>query len=105
MKTILIIIACISLITISLSASYYFVIFLPKQERVNTATLKRIEQSTVNTEGNTQPIIDTTDIQNKLDDINNSLQEQQRDTELRNNCESNGGVYRGNGVCCLTNCQ
>jgi flagellar basal body-associated protein FliL len=105
MKKILIIITCVFLVIVSLSIAYYFVIFLPKQAQINSATLNRIEQSTTNTKENTQSTINTTDIQNRLDDINSALQDQQRETEQQTNCESNGGVYRGNGVCCLTGCR
>ncbi len=105
MKKLIIILSCLSLVIISLSIAYYFVLFLPQQQRINTEALKKIEQSTTNTEENTQynqntqPNTDTTDIQSKLNDINNSLQDQRRDQEMQHDCEANNGEYQGNGVC------
>ena len=51
-----------------------------------------------------QPATDTNNVQDQLDSINNTLQQQQDDTDSRNRCEANGGKYLGNGSCCLTNC-
>ncbi|HUD44913.1 MAG TPA: DUF805 domain-containing protein [Patescibacteria group bacterium] len=109
-KILFLIIICLCLITIALSIAYYFVLFLPQQQRDNAATLKKIEQSTQNTEENTQNIQDTqstpdnSDMQDQLDNINNTLQQQQQETDSRNRCEDNGGKYLGNGACCISNC-
>jgi len=108
MKNAVIIILGLCLITVSLSIAYYFVIFLPQQQRITTATLKKIEQSTKNAEENTQyaqPTTDTSNIQGQLDNINNSLQKQQEDMDAKNNCEAEGGKYLGSGSCCISNCS
>ena len=105
MKKIIVGVVCLCLILVSLSISYYFVVLLPRQQRANSESLKKIEQSTVNTERtvqdqqDSQPVDNSSEIQDQLDTINNNLQQQQDDNDSRNNCESNGGEYQGNGMC------
>lgn len=101
MKKILLIISGLCLITVSLSISYYFVIFLPQKEQINEAKIKKIEQQTSDIKQSVEnmpaPVFqDNTDIQQKLDDMR---QEQQDERQNENNCESNGGRYQGNGTC------
>jgi len=102
MKKIFLVIFSLCLISVTASIVYYFLIFLPQQQRVNTTTLKKIEQSTIKTEKNTQnaqPTTDTSNIQGQLDNLNNSIDNQNRDRQMQIDCEANNGVYQGNGTC------
>lgn len=110
LKNIFLIISCIALIIISLSVAYYFVIFLPQQQKANINLqnqIKKLQQEVSSTreaveETQYRPNVDTTDIQDKLDQIQSAMEEQQWEEDKRTNCESNGGIYEGNGICCLT---
>ncbi len=105
MRTAFIIILSVCCIVVSVSIAYYFILFLPQQQRVNTATLKKIEQQAIKTKENTEniPSTSTTSIENRLDDINNSIEQQNADMEYeqkrRGWCEQGGGIYYGNGSC------
>lgn len=102
MKKIFFILACLSLLVISLSVAYCSVIFLPQKERANEIRIRKIEQHISNIRRNienAQATPDTSNIQDQLDDINNSIQEQKRDRQMQADCESNGGRYQGSGLC------
>ena len=109
-KQILLILLGIAAVITALSVAYYFVIFLPQQQK-ETETLqnqiKKLQQEVSSTRESVEdvqyrPNTDTTDIQDRLDQIQSAMEEQQWENEKRTNCESNGGIYEGNGVCCLT---
>ena len=39
------------------------------------------------------------ELDGRLNNIENSLQEQERDSQMQRDCESNGGSYAGSGTC------
>ncbi len=88
-----------------MSISYYFVIFLPQNERQKEILIKNIEQETKNLNNSIDNLPDTEpqktiDMTQQFEDMRNSIIQSQQD-ERRNeaNCESNGGRYQGNGTC------
>lgn len=100
----------LSLILVSLSIAYYFIIVLPQKQKADITfqnQIKKLQQEVFDTKESIEdtqyrPNIDTTDIQDKLDQIQSAMEEQQWEEDKRTNCESNGGLYEGNGICCLT---
>jgi len=109
-KKVFFISASLSLITIAFVISYYFLVFLPQKEQAREATIKKIEQKISNTENDTdnaQPALDTSGIENSVDDLRDSIEQQNADMEYeqrrRSLCEQGGGVYYGNGSCVTSN--
>lgn len=109
MNKIFIIFACICISLISLSIAYYFVLFLPQQQFINTATLKKIEQQTKEANENIEniPSANSSGIEERLDNMSDVLEQQNEDMEYeqrrRGWCEQGGGTYYGNGSCITTN--
>ena len=104
MKKILFALLGISALIASLSIAYYFVMFLPQRELENETRIKKIEEQTNKIQNNTQysqPASDTSDIQDELDAIQSSMQDQERDNQMRQDCERMGHYYEGSGVCRL----
>jgi len=105
MKKIFLIIVSICLILITISISYYFVIFLPQKERQNEIIIKKIEQQTKNIRNSIDNLPapepqNTLDMTQQFEDMRNSIiQNQQDERQNEVNCESNGGRYQGNGTC------
>lgn len=102
MKKVLFLLLAISALITSLSIAYYFVIVLPKQEQENETRIRKIEEQTNKIQRNTQysePTSDSSDIQDQLDEIQSSMQEQERDNQMRADCERSGNLYQGGGVC------
>ena len=98
MKKILFVLIGISVLIVSISIAYYFVIFLPKKESTYTEELKNIRRE-IQSGQNNQSAPDTSAIENSLEDLQNSIQEQKRDSQMKNDCESGGGSYAGSGTC------
>lgn len=98
MKKIIFVLIGISAIIVSLSIAYYFVIFLPKKENTYIEELKKIRREIQNSQNN-QSATDISGIESSLEDLQNSIQEQKRDSQMQNDCESGGGYYAGNGTC------
>lgn len=42
---------------------------------------------------------DTSRIESEIEDIQSTLEEQKREKQMENDCESTGGKYSGSGVC------
>ncbi len=98
MKKILFAILGFSAFIISLSVAYYFVIWLPKKELNYKTEIQELRKDLLNNQNN-QTIINTSDINNKLDDLESSMQQQGRDRQMQVDCESGGGSYAGSGTC------
>lgn len=98
MKKILLATLGMSALIISLSVAYYFVVFLPQKETAYERELKNVRKEIQNVQ-NVKTETDTSGIESRLEDIEYSMQEQERDQRMQNDCESTGGIYEGNGIC------
>ena len=48
---------------------------------------------------------DLNEIKGQIEDLQNTINNQQQDIEQRDSCEAYGGKYLGNGSCCIRNCS
>lgn len=98
MKKLLVVLLAISALIVSVSIAYYFVVFLPKKEANYEIELKRIRRDIQNSQNN-QFVPSTDNIESKLEDIESSMRQQERDRQMQADCESGGGSYAGSGTC------
>jgi hypothetical protein len=107
MNKLFLIIACLCFIIISISIAYYFVLFLPNQERLNSIELKKIQEQTKNIKENSGNSSKSREIQDQLDNIQDAIKQQNEDAayeaERKGWCEQGGGIYYGNGSCITSN--
>ena len=95
MKKLLFVLIGISALIASLSIAYYFGIFLPQKEKNYGEELKKIRSEIKNT----QTRNNSSEIESKLEDIESSMRQQERDRQMQADCESGGGRYAGSGTC------
>lgn len=80
-----------------LSVSYYYSIFLPKNKNDQSTKLDEIGKEV---QKNKQPInTNNNNLQTRLENIENMIQEEERDKSMQNDCVSTDGIYEGNGIC------
>lgn len=105
MKKLLFISICLSLVIISFSIAYYFVIYLPKNEKTKSlyeTQIKKLQKKT----SDLQNSVDSLNYKRKVDydsimeDTQNSIKEKlNQENQNKSNCESLGGRYQGDGLC------
>lgn len=97
---------CFSLLIVSLSVAYYFVVFLPQNEQVKKnyeAEVKKLRQENADIQSNLEYI--QNDMQTSTPEVNQEeIKNSIKDTiseEMQNqaNCERLGGRYQGSGTC------
>ncbi len=95
----------LSLITASLSVAYYFAIFLPSQRTVESSYKEDLEEVRNDVKRNANRLEEVKKVNNEstydeeLYEIKSALDEQERDSGMRSDCEATGGHYSGQGVC------
>jgi len=95
-KKVLLSMLILSAILALLSVAYYFTIFLPKQQEKYEKELVKLSREVKKSKS---VEVDTSEMESQLEEIEYSLQNQERDRRMQNDCESTGGEYGGNGVC------
>lgn len=89
----------ISVLIASLSVAYYFVIFLPQRKNKEISEIRNELLDMKRDFGDTPNSVGTQDMENRLQYIEGSLQEQERISRIQADCESADGHYSGSGVC------
>ncbi len=85
----------LSVLIISLSLSYYLLIYLPKRDKNYDIELKNIQKDL----HSVPKEINTIDINSRLEEIESNQRIQDRERRSQNDCESTGGEYQGGGIC------